>query len=105
MSIDRNTSEIITLNQAVEYTHAFQENNPDSIRSFFAGIDKINLILEQEKCIGIRIYNGYDTKLGKNNLVLIGVDTSGEDIINGVILEHLTPCPTTCPKSSPLVEI
>lgn len=105
MAIDKNTSEVITLDQAIEYTHFFQENNPDSIKSFFAGINKINRILEQENCIGIRFYNGYDTKTQKNNLVLVGVNEIGEDITNGVILERLTPCPNHCPKSSPLMKI
>lgn len=105
MAIDKNTSEVITLDQAILYTHTFQENNPDSIKSFFAGIDKINRILEQENCIGIRFYNGYDTKFQKNNLVLVGVNEAGEDLAGGIILEDLTPCPTDCPKSSALMKI
>lgn len=105
MEINRDSSEVITLDQAIEYTHAFQENNPGAIKSFFAGSSKINLILEQENCIGVRIYNGYDATSGKNNLVLVGVDIQGEDMTQGVILERLSPCPKYCPKNSVLIKL
>ncbi len=104
MTLDKNSSEVITLEQAVKYTHSFQEKNLDAIKSFFAGSDKLKLILEQEGCIGIRIYNGYNTEEKRMNLVLVGVDKSGEDMTNGVILEELTPCPNVCPKSSDLIK-
>lgn len=103
MKIDNNTGEIITLDEAVEYTHAFQKNNPDALKAFFVGRNKINRILEQNDCIGVRIYNGLDAESGKNNLVLVGVDAEGEDITEGIILEKLTPCPKYCAKSSPLI--
>ena len=104
MKIDKNSAEVITLEDAVKYTHSFQEKNPDAIKSFFAGSDKLKLILEQKDCIGIRIYNGYNTEQNRLNLVLIGVDMSGEDMTSGVILEELTPCPNICPKSSDLIK-
>lgn len=102
MNINRDSSEVITLEQAIEYTHAYQENNPDAIQSFFTGVNKINRILEQENCIGVRIYNGFDSESNQDNLVLIGVDTNGEDLIKGVILQDLIPCPKDCPSHSPL---
>ena len=104
MTIDNNTGEVITLDEAINYTHTFQENNPDAIKSFFAGINKINCILEQDDCIGIRFYNREDPVTGKSNLVLGGVDKNGEDITQGVILERLTICPTHCPKNSVLIK-
>jgi hypothetical protein len=104
MAIDKDTAEIITLDEAIDFTHSFQTRNPNELKSFFVGINKLNLILEQEDFVGLRIYNGYNTNTQKNNLVLVGVDEEGEDITNGVILEHLNPCPTICPKSSPLIK-
>lgn len=53
MKIDNNSGEIITLDEAVEYTHAFQKNNPDALKAFFVGRNKINRILEQKDCIGV----------------------------------------------------
>lgn len=104
MTIDNNTGTVITVDDAVNYTHTFQENNPDAIKSFFVGINKVNRVLGQDDCIGIRIYNGYDTQTGKNNLVLVGVDKDGEDITAGVIIEYLIPCPKDCPKNSVLIK-
>lgn len=104
MEIDKNTGEVITLKKAIDFTHSSQTRNPDELKSFFVGINKLNLILEQKDCVGLRIYNGYNTVTQKNNLVLVGVDEKGEDITNGVILENLNPCPVYCPKSSPLIK-
>lgn len=103
MATDKNTGEIITLNEAIDFTHSFQTRNPDELKSFFVGINKLNLILEQKDCTGLRIYNGHNTETRKNNLVLVGVDEKGEDITKGVILEELTICPPHCPKLSPLI--
>lgn len=104
MATDKNTGEIITLEEAIDFTHSFQTRNPDELKSFFVGINKLNLILEQKDCVGLRIYNGYNTETRKNNLVLVGVDEKGEDITNDVILEDLSVCPPDCPKSSPLIK-
>jgi hypothetical protein len=104
MATDKNAGEVITLEEAIDFTHSFQTRNPDELKSFFVGINKLNLILEQKDCVGLRIYNGLNIKTRKNNLVLVGVDEKGEDITNGIILEELTICPPHCPKSSPLIK-
>lgn len=59
MATDKNTGEVITLEEAIDFTHSFQTRNPDELKSFFVGINKLNLILEQKDCVGLRIYNGY----------------------------------------------
>src|SRR5690554_807316 len=104
MATDKNMGEIITLEEAIDFTHSFQTRNPNELKSFFVEINKLNLILEQKDCVGLRIYNGYNTETQKNNLVLAGADEKGEDITNGIILENLNPCPPDCPKSSPLIK-
>jgi len=104
MTINQNTGEVITLAEATGFTHSFQEENPNVIKSFFVGTNKLNLILEQKDCIGIRIYNGYDVDQNTINLVLVGVDEKGEDMTDGVIVDHLVFCPPFCPKNSPLIE-
>ncbi|SRR5690606_34453915 len=105
MAIDKNTSEVINLDTAIDYTHAYQAQHPDEIKAYFVGIEKINLILEHEDCIGIRIYNGYDSEAGRTNLVLVGVNANGEDMITAPIIEKLSPCPPSCDSSSPLIHI
>lgn|SRR5690554_2552336 len=104
MGTDKDTGKVITLKEAIDFTHSFQTRNPEELKSFFVGINKLNLILEQKNCVGLRIYNGYNTETQINNLVLVGVDEKGEDITDGVILEELTICPPHCPKSSPLIK-
>lgn len=104
MATDKNTGEVITLNEAINFTHSFQNENPNAIKSFFVGINKLNLILQQKGLMGLRIYNGLDTDTNTNNLVLVGVDEHGEDISNGVIVEELSACPPDCPKNSPLIK-
>lgn len=104
MKINENAAEIINLEEAVAYTHAYQKNNPDAPKAFFAGSQKVNRILAQENCMGIRIYNGYDAKTKSTNLVLVGVDEKGEDISQGVILQELVRCPIDCSESSPLIK-
>ncbi len=104
MKLDNNTGEVITLDEAIKFTTSFQERNPNQIKSHFAGGEKLKLILQQENCIGIRIYNGYDADRNEANLVLVGVDKDGEDIAEGIIVENLKPCPTECPKNSSLMK-
>ncbi len=103
MTLDKDKSSVISLEEAIDFTHSFQSKNPHAVKSFFAGSNKLNLILEQEGCVGIRMYNGYDNETNNINLVLVGVDEQGEDITDGVILERLVLCPHVCPKSSPLI--
>lgn len=95
-TIDKNSSKVITLKDAKDYTHEFQNEVPNEIKSFYAGSNKLNLILEQSGCIGIRIYNGLNATTGKKNLVLVGVNADGEDMVTGPILQDLITCPPKC---------
>lgn len=103
MAIDANSSSVITLTEAISYTHTFQGENPGAIKSYFVGINKLNLILAQDNCIGVRIYNGAVVGSNEIKLVLVGVDNNGEDMTSGVMLQDLVPCPAMCPKGSSLM--
>lgn len=104
MSINIDSGKIITKHDAENYTHAFQAKNPKATKAYFIGLDKVNLILKQENCIGIRIYDGYNAKTDEENRVLVGVNKAAEDMEDGIILEELMPCPNKCPKSSSLIK-
>ncbi|KXH84895.1 hypothetical protein [Chryseobacterium kwangjuense] len=104
MKLDINTGEVISLDEAIKFTNSFQEQNPLQPKSFSVGAEKIKAILQQDNCIGVRIYNGYDMDTAHVNLVLVGVNKDGEDITDGVIVERLSPCPPDCPKDSPLIK-
>ncbi|MVO08582.1 hypothetical protein GOQ30_05325 [Flavobacterium sp. TP390] len=104
MSINPNSGEKISLDVALELVSAFRSNHPKDIKASFVGIETINLILSQANCIGVRIYNGYDNGTGKLSPVLVGVDSTGKDMVDGVILDRLKPCPEYCDTSSPLIK-
>ncbi len=103
MEINKNTGEQITLSQAQEMVNEFRKRYPDSKKGYFAGANHFNKILQQEDCIGLRIYNGYDNETDSTNLVIVGVNSNNEDMTNGYILDKTTPCPTTCPKNNDLM--
>ena len=102
MSINQNSGQIIPLPEAQEYVQEYRNRFPENIKAFFVGIEKVNDIISQDNCIGIRMYNGFDTKKNKANLVLVGVDTNHKDMTDGIIVERLVTCPHTCDDSSAL---
>lgn len=77
---------------------AFQSKNPQDVKSFYVGSNHLKAIIEQEGCIGLRIYNAYDEDNRTTNVVLIGVDEDENDMKEGVIVDRTTPCPPSCPK-------
>lgn len=94
----------ITLTEAIDLTHAYQNSQMGSGQtiSAFVSTNDLEKILTQEKCKGLRIYNALESD-GKINFVLVGTDTDGNDMTNGVILNFLDVCPRECPSSkSPL---
>jgi len=102
--IDINSGSVIEKAEAVQHTNLFQEKFPDATKAYFVGKNKLNLILDQDGCIGVRIYDGFDAAGNVSNRVLVGVDATGEDMVNGTLLEHLVPCPKACSEFSPLIK-
>lgn len=99
MNLDPNTGSIITEEQAKKMIALFAEKFPNQIVSSFIGGNNVKKILEQEDCIGIRIYNGYDDEAQKISLILVGVDSAEQDILgNGIIYDEMAICPPVCPK-------
>ena len=103
MALDSTSGEQITLTEAATLTRAFRAEFPNEIKASFIGADNIMLILDQEDCIGIRIYNGYDETERTMSLVMVGVDSSGVDMTSGVILDRMIKCPTVCDLTSALM--
>lgn len=95
---------VITLEEAIEFTHAYQEEYPDSTKAYLVDVDKLNLITTQQDCVSVRVYNGYDTETNTTNLVFVGVNNQGEDLTDGIIIEKTLPCPPYCPDKSPLIK-
>lgn len=45
---------------------------------------------------------GLDKTTQRKNLVLVGVDALGQDMVNGTLLDYLNPCQTDCDNNSVL---
>lgn len=98
MSFTGHEGQSITLTEASTLTENYRNANDNEtglILAHFIGINKINLILAQEGCVGIRTYYGIDEN-GKKSIVMVGVDSSENDLSDGVILDQAISCPSHC---------
>lgn len=100
--INSNSGEVITLKEGQDFISKFKRLYPEQTKGFFVGANKVEQILQQADCIGIRIYNGYDESLAKTNLVLVGVDSNQKDMTGGIIVERTVLCPDYCDVTSAL---
>jgi hypothetical protein len=97
MKPDVNTGSIITQDEAKALIAAFKTKFPGEVTSSFIGANNLKNILDQENCIGVRIYNGYDAVNEKISLVLVGLDEAEKEILeNGIIYDKLGTCPPLC---------
>ena len=98
MSVTSATGSFITLSAAQtmvgDWITAQSSVSTSNPKAYGLGSNKLLDILNQRDCVGLRIYNCKDN--GNNNVVVIGVDTNGDDMDAGYILNNAAPCPTTC---------
>lgn len=85
----------VTRAEAAAFTRTFREAHPDAPEAFYFGRKAFESILAQQGVVGIRIYNGI-TEDGKHNRVMVGVDSQGNDIVDGVLAERALSCPPSC---------
>ena len=92
----------ISLTDAAALTHNYMSAGAAGMRQaeFFSQAS-IKNILNQNGCIGIRIYYGKKTD-GTPVLVLVGVDAQGGDMTDGPLTEKGFPCPPICDSTSSL---
>jgi hypothetical protein len=102
MSFDGNEGEVVTLQEAAIWTANYRKTIVEGETiAHFIGKEKLKLILDQEDCVGVRIYYGLDEN-GENNLVFVGADKNENDLVNGVILEYAKKCPPACSDKNSL---
>lgn len=100
MAFDGTEGEEISLNSASAMTAEYRRNNQNGTLAHFFGRDIINRILEQEGCMGIRLYYGADED-GNQQIVMVGADGNENDMTDLVAdLSH--PCPNACSNSNEL---
>lgn len=63
--------------------------------------EAIDAILAQPGCTGIRFYHGMNPD-GTSALILVGVNSTGGDMTDGLLIDNHYPCPPYCDVTSVL---
>jgi hypothetical protein len=95
---DGHEDHVVPLSYAMSLTKNFREatgNDPSTILGEYFGKDALIQALNQEHCVGLRVYYGKQDD-GTPALVLVGVDNTGTDMTNGLVLETGWICPPYC---------
>jgi len=96
MSFNGNEGDFITLREGSEMTKRYRDTiQPGEVIGVFMGKEKIKAILDQSECVGIRFYFAKDDN-NENTLVVVGVDSDENDLVNGLIADKLMKCPPLC---------
>ena len=102
MAFTGNEGEELPLSTAAQWTANYRLENPNGVKAHFFGHVIIERILAQPGCVGIRCYYALDEN-GKQQLIIVGVDSNENDLYEGVIAERSIPCPPKCANGSPLI--
>jgi hypothetical protein len=105
MSYTGNEDQFITLETGALLTKNFRDSLPpsptDPTIGFYFSKSCIQDILDQTNCVGLRIYSALDED-NKRQLVIVGVDTSENDLYEGLIGDRGGKCPPGGGASNPL---
>lgn len=86
----------ITLKDAAAITKKFQSTaGKNSVRAGLFGREILDRILAQRGVVGLRIYNATIAN-GKSTFVVVGVDSTGNDLKAGILGDEIIPCPPNC---------
>ena len=97
-----NENQRISLDEAAAMTKRYRDSvAPGSRKGGFFGRNGIETILAQEGCVGIRYYNGINSR-GEPVIILVGADANENDMTTGQLLEFAIPCPTQCGANNSL---
>lgn len=64
---------------SANWTKNYREKHPDETVSHFFGKEIVQKILDQDGCMGVRIYHANDEQ-GKKHVIIVGADQHGNDI-------------------------
>jgi len=102
MSTVQTTGQAISLTEAAGLTAQYRAQNPSAPLANLFGSNIIMQVLSQPGAVGIRIYYGLSTGTTGLQLVLVGVDVNGNDIVPGVYGDRSEICPPMCSTSNPI---
>jgi len=107
-AVNGTVGEPISLATAKQWAANYRKSNPGETLGHFFGFEIIQQILNQENCVGIRIYYAINDA-GEKQLLLVGVDATGENLLplegakiaddGDIIADASFPCPNTCPTN------
>lgn len=101
MAFNGSEGEFISLSEASEMTARYREANPNAVKAHYIGKELIQEILDQQGCVGIRIYYGLDDN-NRLQPIIVGVGSDEDDLYEGKIADRMYPCPSFCGRSNPL---
>jgi len=101
MTFTGNENHSISLNDATRLTATYRETNGEEFLGGYFGQEAIKSILNQNGCVGIRIYNAIDDN-DRPTFVLVGVTADNNDMTGGELAEFMIGCPPNCDSGSPL---
>lgn len=58
-------------------------------------------MLSQPGCVGLRYYKARKSD-GLDSMILVGVDEKGNDMVDGIMLNSVLPCPPWCSDDNEL---
>ena len=102
MAFTGNEDHSITLAAAAALTEAYRNtvSSGATIAHYF-GKEAILAILDQQNCVGMRIYYGLNSE-GVKQLVICGVNSDENDLYQGLLAEKSEICPVHCSTANPL---
>lgn len=104
MSFNGNEGSLISLTLASKMTEDYRHANPGEILSGFVGLNKLNQIINQSGCKGIRIYYALN-KSGDKQFVITAADDNEDDILTSgaeLILDGVVPGPPSSGSANDL---
>jgi hypothetical protein len=97
MALPPKTNQVITLADARKLKANYKEQAPPN--AVIGGLfwkEYVEQVLNQADCVALRYYYGLkDDKTPV--IILVGVNSEGNDLTNGVMIEYELPCPPYCP--------
>lgn len=95
----------ISLETAQAWATRWRSNPENTVKAHLIPQIDITELLAEDEVVDVRAYIGVDEN-GVNKLMLVGVDSKGNDLIDDdkkqYIYDFTKPCPSTCDIVSPL---
>jgi len=91
----------ITLAEAIQYVQNYQKDSiTGNIKGGLFARNIFDKILAQEGCMGVRYYFAIENE--QPTFVVVGITSSGNDIVPGILGERSYPCPPYCDNTNVL---